>query len=152
MPTPTYDLISSTTLAASASEVVFGSLPQTYRDLVLVVRGTIASGVGSIRFNTDSGANYTRVGMYGDGSSAVSYSGTSVEVYNSPMTNIMNIMDYSATDKHKIYIARDTNASSFTIAQAGRWANTAAITTVAVISPASTFTAGSTFTLYGIAS
>jgi hypothetical protein len=119
---------------------------------VLVVRGTIASGVGSIRFNADSGANYTRVGMYGDGSTAASYSGTSAEVFNSPMTSIMNIMDYSATDKHKTYLHRDSNAASLVIAQAGRWANTAAITTVAIISPASTFDAGCTFALYGIAS
>jgi hypothetical protein len=150
MPTPTYTPLATVTLASTAASVTFSSIPATYRDLILVVRGTLTSGVGSIRFNGDSGANYTRVGMYGDGSTAASYSGTSAEIFNSPITDIMNIMDYSATDKHKTYIARDSNSASLVVAQAGRWANTAAITTVALISPSSTFGVGSTFSLYGV--
>jgi hypothetical protein len=64
----------------------------------------------------------------------------------------MNIMDYSATDKHKTYIFRDNIASSLVVAQVGRWANTTAISTVALISSSSTFVVGTTVALYGIAS
>jgi hypothetical protein len=152
MPTPTYTPLATVTLGSSASSVTFSSIPATYRDLILVIRGSLNAGVGSIRFNGDSGANYTRVGMYGDGSSAVSYSGTSAEVFNNPITSIMQIFDYSATDKHKTYLDRDAVPSFAAIAMAGRWANTAAITTVAVIGTGGTFDSGTTFNLYGIAS
>jgi hypothetical protein len=152
MPTPTYDLIASTTVAASASEVVFGSLPQTYRDLILIVQGSMGAATGVIRFNGDSGANYTRVGMYGDGSTAASYSDSTAGVFNTTIVQVMNIMDYSATDKHKTYIFRDNIASSLVVAQVGRWANTTAISTVALISSSSTFVVGTTVALYGIAS
>jgi len=154
MPTSTYTALATVTLGGTASSVTFSSIPATYRDLILVGTGTISGAVGSIRFNADTGSNYTRVGMLGNGSSTSSFADTSAEVFlnNSPMTGILQIMDYSATDKHKTYLHRDNNASSLVVAQAGRWANTAAITTVGIVAVGGTFSAGVTFALYGIAS
>jgi hypothetical protein len=61
------------------------------------------------------------------------------------------IMDYSATDKHKTTLSRGSGAGINAIAFAGRWANTAAVTTVSVVYPGGgQFTVGSTFSLYGI--
>ena len=165
MPTPTYDLIASTTLAASTSEVVFGSLPSTYRDLILIARAanTSASNNG-IRLNGDSGSNYSRLFMGVNGVGAIS-SGTSTssgfQYDNFAFTtatvgetnHIIQIMDYSATDKHKTILTRANRAGDTIDALAGRWANTSAITSVTVYSISGfSFAANSTFNLYGVIS
>jgi hypothetical protein len=92
--------------------------------------------------------------MFGDGSSAGSDSasastidlGTSATGYNS----ITQLMDYSATDKHKTLLIRQNLASAYTLALAGRWANTAAINTVQLYTTAAAFETGTTASLYGI--
>jgi len=67
----------------------------------------------------------------------------------------VNIMDYSATDKHKTVLTRASTAASSVWAIAGRVATTSAITSVAFIGPddaSDQFLSGSTFALYGIVS
>lgn len=162
MPTPTYDLIDSQVLSTSASSVTFSSIPATYRDLVLVVSGTssLARNV-QVKINNDSGANYNYVVMAGDGSSAQTDSGsgqttgslTSFAQMNATAEAIFisQFLDYSATDKHKTYLTRGNNSSGAVSATAGRWASTAAITTLELYVPSATFDAGNTFYLYGIA-
>jgi hypothetical protein len=155
MPTPTYTPLATVTLGASASSVTFSSIPATYRDLILVCEYTNASN-GLLRFNSDTGSNYTYVRMYGNGSSASSDSGPDTGFAiatgssTSGQTSIIQIMDYSATDKHKTVLIRNGLASTFVNASANRWANTAAITTVSF--QVGTYGAGSRFDLYGIAS
>jgi hypothetical protein len=158
MPTPTYDLIATTTLAAASSEVVFGSIPQTYRDLIIVIQGTVASGANvSLRFNGDTGSNYPWVYMFGSGSSTASSSGTGTSIlgggFNSSAISqaIFQVMDYSATDKHKSTLNRTDEPNGAAYAWAGRWANTAAITTVSVrMTDGGNFNSGATFNLYGV--
>jgi hypothetical protein len=164
MPTPTYDLISSTTLAAATSEVVFGSLPQTYRDLVVVFNGNIttaSSTLGAYRFNSDTGSNYTGVNV--SNASSGTRATTSSDFYYQGgagiSTAIIQVMDYSATDKHKTVLVRSGNLADFVQMYANRWANTAAITSMTLLpidatsfAPTSTWAAGTTFALYGIAS
>jgi hypothetical protein len=154
MPTPTYDLITSTTLAASSAEVVFGSIPQTYRDLILVSSFNLtAGGNPTISFNGDTGANYSRVYMLGTGSSALSGADTSRQFAQATSglitSNITQIMDYSATDKHKTFLVRDNNTTDGTIAYAFRWANTAAINSINITA---SLAAGVTISLYGVIS
>jgi hypothetical protein len=64
---------------------------------------------------------------------------------------IINVMDYSATDKHKTILARDAGGNA---AQAGaiasRWANSAAVTSATVVNTGGNFNSGSTFSLYGV--
>jgi hypothetical protein len=149
--------LATVTLGASASSVTFSSIPATYRDLILIVT---ASGGGEVderlRFNGDTGSNYSFVRMYGDGSTTVSSSTTTTYIRNiafglSALHNvIIQIMDYSATDKHKTTLGRGNNASTNTIATAGRWANTAAITSIDYSFSSGSFPAGSTFNLYGV--
>jgi hypothetical protein len=59
-------------------------------------------------------------------------------------------MDYSATDKHKTYLSRSNNADNGTTALTGRWANTSAITTVAISSQTGSIRTGTSISLYGI--
>jgi hypothetical protein len=168
MPTPTYTPLATVTLGASASSVTFSSIPATYRDLILVhsmkhsFAGSITVRDSGLRFNGDSGSNYSYVRMGGNGSTASSETDTANNfslLYGMASANfqmgIVQVMDYSATDKHKTVLyrtglANDTNFGSY--AAAARWANTAAITTL-TIAPGGSFTilAGSTFNLFGIA-
>jgi len=60
-------------------------------------------------------------------------------------------MDYSATDKHKTILNRVNAASSIVEAVAARWANAAAVTSVAVQTQTGTFSSGMTLALYGVA-
>lgn len=155
MATPTYTLIDSTVLSSSASSVTFSSITQDYRDLVLIIEEkSTAGGVTlSIRFNGDSGANYPWVWMQGDGSSASSTTGSGPFIgytgfSGTPALHIAQIMDYSATDKHKTFLSRQNIAGGRVNALAGRWSNTSAISSVEIA--ASTLASGSTFYLFGI--
>ena len=154
MATTAWVAIGSITLDSTASSVTFSSIPADYRDLVLVIAGTSATSSDmEIRFNGDSGANYSSLYMLGNGSSTSSGTGgtTSIGIglMNSTQTNaLIQIMDYSATDKHKTVLNRENN-SSYVFAQAGRWANTAAITTVLVQKTSGTFDVNCTVSLYG---
>lgn len=164
MPTPTYDLLDSVTLSSSASSVTFSSINQGYRDLVLVAKPLPVTGssiIPYVRFNSDSGSNYSIVTMRGNGSTAASQNATgeswisllyafSVQPgYNPQM--IMQVMDYSATDKHKTCLIRANQVENGTEASAQRWASTSAISSMTIAGWNANLDAGSTFYLYGIA-
>jgi hypothetical protein len=164
MPTPTYTPLATVTLASTNSSVSFSNIPATpYRDLILVVRGAI-SGTANIqmRFNSDSGSNYPNVFMRGQSSGTQSntYTPSNVQLTISAVgtgnefTALAQIMDYSATDKHKMILNRSgyTNdiGSSVVEATAARWASTVAINSIAITTSTSTFGIGSIFSLYGV--
>ena len=163
MPTNTYTALATLTLASAQSTVTFGSIPATgYRDLVLVT--SVATQSDSfrqyrMRLNGDSGANYSQVRMDGNGSSTGSSgdsSATEMLFFSTGTgstfaTMITQFMDYSATDKHKTLLHRSNTPDATVGAQAARWSNTAAISSIAIYTPAGQFVAGSTFSLYGIA-
>jgi hypothetical protein len=155
MPTPTYIALATTTLGSAASSVTFTSIPGTYKDLILVFDGTPTSTADTILyFNSDTtNGNYSTVEMVGDGSSTSSSTFLSTgAVYTSQRANfIFNIMDYSATDKHKTSLIRNNAPANNVRARAYRWANTSAVTSVSFRTQSSTFAAGSTFSLYGVA-
>jgi hypothetical protein len=157
VPTPQYTALATTTLVSSASSVTFSSISGSYRDLLLIAQPKSSSTIGIVvRFNSDSGANYSFVRMNGNGSSATSNSytsQTSIDLADSLAaggdSGIMQIMDYSATDKHKTVLVRSDSPSDVTRAIVGRWANTSAITTVAVTT-SGTMLSGTTLSLYGV--
>jgi hypothetical protein len=157
MPTPTYTPLANVTLASAASSVVFSSIPATYRDLIVVITGTEnANQYIAVRYNSDTGSNYSYVRMT-DGPASASGTETFGRFgIGNPTFRflvIAQIMDYSATDKHKTWLVRSNIPQDYVGAQAGRWANTAAITSVNVLTTtADTFAIGTTFALYGIAS
>jgi hypothetical protein len=146
------------TLASTATSVVFGSIPATFRDLRLIVdAATTAEGNLQIRVNGDTGNNYAQIRMsaYSSGRSSTSITTNSV-VTNAATglqttaraINVYDIIDYSVTDKHKTILLRADHADEGD-ALAARWINTAAITSITVM-PGSTFAIGSTFSLYGV--
>jgi hypothetical protein len=156
MPTPTYTALATRTLTSTPTVVTFSSISQSYRDLILVIEGTYTTGTGNttLRFNGDSGSNYSNVYMLAAASPVTgALSGTLLYTggFNSAVRNnaIFNIMDYSATDKHKTVINRMNEAGNITYAWANRWASTSAITTIE-ITGSNPYAVGTTFSLYGI--
>ena len=141
--------------------MTFSSLPTSgYRDLVLVIKDlavTGASGNVRIRFNGDTtDGNYSRVQMAGVSNGTKSGSTANghffYDLYDiQSQPTIVNIMDYSATDKHKSSLLRFSGIDSYIVASSHRWANTAAITSIAIVPNGFSFAAASTFALYGIA-
>jgi hypothetical protein len=158
LPTPTYTPLATVTLSTAAASVSFSSIPATYRDLILVSQGTVATASNiSLRFNGDTGSNYSYVYMFGSGTSTASAAGTDSAIlgggFNSSVISqaIFQVMDYSATDKHKTTLNRTDEPNGAAYAWAGRWANTAAITTLLVrMTNGGNFNSGTTFSLYGV--
>lgn len=158
----TYEPIATTTLTSAVSSVSFGSIPQTYTDLVLVANCFSASGATSasigVQFNSDTSTNYSRTLLYGDGTSALSTRDSSTTSSNilyyegitSLAPNILNIMNYSNTTTYKTFFARANFAGSTVRLGAGLWRNTAAITSVTLVPTSGSFGINSMFTLYGI--
>jgi hypothetical protein len=150
MPTPTYTLIDSVTLTSTASSVTFSSISATGKgDLVLSIN---ADQVQRIQFNGDTGTNYYFVTMYGDGTSAVSQSGSDTSVNAGKPFSYTQIMDYSSTNKHKSVLTKRSDSSSVVLARAVRWANTAAINSITIFSGGTSYASGSTFFLYQLVS
>ena len=160
MPTATYIALANLTLTGSDSSIEFTSIPDTYRDLVLVLQ-TKATGntYGRVRVNGDTGSNYTRVRMYGGSGGALSSANTLTAFDLSDLNttdwnfDTLQFLDASATDKHKTVLIRSsqTNVSEVS-AHAGRLATTNRITSITVLTNSNAFATGSTFALYGIVS
>ena len=109
-----------------------------------------------LQLNGDTSASYFDVRMSGNGSSTGSDSSSNaVELLvfstgtgTNFATITTQIMDYSATNKHKPLLHR-ASAHDSVAAVASRWANLSAITSIRVFTPVGEFQAGSTFSLYG---
>ncbi len=162
----TYTPIASITLGADAASVTFSSIPQTYTDLILVsnTRSTRAGNTGDnifLRFNSDSGTNYSATTLEGNGSIAEStrFSSASAVYIRIPAStatanvfspSITNIMNYSNTTTNKSTLTRAQSVSESVNLIVGLWRNTTAITSINLSANNGNFVSGSTFNLYGI--
>jgi hypothetical protein len=155
----TYEPIATTTLGSTTYNITFSSIPSTYTDLILISSGNTLAGPtdNGVRFNNDSSTTCSLTALYGDGSSAASYrtSATYVPVNGlywstGNSTRIVQIMNYSNTTTNKTVLARCNNGN-LTSVQVAIWPVTSAINRIDVFAGGSDFTAGTTFTLYGIA-
>jgi hypothetical protein len=168
-----YDLISTTILGSAAASVTFSSLgdySSTYKHLQIRTAIRVSSGSGNnqdvqVRLNADSGANYAIHGLYGNGSSALSYavtSRTSVEIGTFPTSNFTaNVFALAVIDFLDFYSAtKNTTIRSFSgfaggnqvSLRSGLWNNTASVTSILLSEngTGSNFVIGSRFSLYGI--
>lgn len=143
------------TFSGASSTMVFSSINQSYKDLILVVSvPSQVSGTISIAPNGDT-ANLTSVYMRGNGSTAVSSTQTTGALNTVSSTAAASIkidlMDYSATDKHKSMLTRFDNSSAESLARITRWASTSAITSITISHSATNgFGIGTSFALYGV--
>lgn len=159
----TYEPIVSTTLASATNTVTFTNF-SGYTDLVVVahMRGvTNGSASAYLRFNDDAGGNYDGTVLYGAGTSTTGagiYTNLS-QVYanvwaglpnGTPATCVWHIFNYSNTNVRKTVLRRFAEQAQETSVLAGVWRNTAAITTLTLLTPSDNFASNSIFTLYGI--
>jgi hypothetical protein len=158
----TYEPIATQTLGSAATGITFSSVPSTYTDLrVILVQTTDGANLG-IRFNSDSGSNYSWTRLQGDGSSATSARTTSATFGQlngngtsaSPNSGLVEVDIFSyAGSTNKTLLSKfsnDQNGSGNTASTVNLWRSTAAITTVYVFAAGGSLQTGSTATLYGI--
>lgn len=160
MTTNTYVAIRTTVVGTATNEVTFASLPTNYTDLRIVVSGTAAtSSYCTVRFNGDTGNNYSNTETVGDGSTATSYTNTgnpygySGSIYTTQTINTIEILNYRNSTTNKTYLHNTFNASAGIKMSAALWRNTAAITSITIgTGGAVNFNVGTSFTVYGIKS
>jgi hypothetical protein len=158
----TYTPIASQTLGSAVNSVTFSSIPQGYTDLIIVtnVKSTSTENMSMI-FNSDTGSNYSRTVLSGNGSAAASARQSSVTSigtdYNGyfdgsdfNQAKTIQVMNYSNSTTFKTSLIRSNRAQSGTDAIVGLWRNTNAITSITLGANSLNFVSGSTFSLYGI--
>jgi hypothetical protein len=167
-----YESIATVTVGGGGSATVtFSSIPSTYTHLQ--IRGIGRTNRAStrdqiaVRFNSDSGANYSTHELNGDGSTATALattSYTSIEygfgVGAASATSgifgggVIDVLDYANTNKNTTMRSLggvDTNGAGKVMLGSGAWYNTAAVTSVTILSSTgSSFVQYSSFALYGI--
>ncbi len=163
----TYTLLEQITVgAAGAASVTFNSIPQTgYTDLVVKVsardtRASVYYDLG-ISFNGLT-TNLTGRILYGDGSSAASYSvsngNVAFENSDTSTANTFNNLEYYipnyASANYKSFsvdnVTENNATAAFAGLSAGLWSSTAAITSVTFTPLSGTLKQHSTFSLYGV--
>lgn len=166
--TATYEKIATTTLGSDTLYIDFSSISSSYTDLVLITNHFMAAQctVG-MRFNSDTGSNYSSTNVRGNGSTASSGRISSTTAIDNSLDDIArnpnvanavtiwNIQNYSNSTTYKTVLYRHNNATADAAgvsAGVGLWRSTSAITAIRLLATSSTqnFKSGSTFTLYGI--
>lgn len=162
----------TTTLSSNATSVTFSNIPQNYEHLQirLIVRTDRAADTQdavNMRFNSDTGSNYSWHYFSGNGSSASAGAGSSASlIFNAAIgtaasatsgmfgVSVIDILDYSNTNKYKTtrsLTGQDINGGGVCQLFSGNWRNTSAITTITFTPNIGTnMVQYSTFALYGI--
>jgi hypothetical protein len=161
--TSTYEKIATATASGSSTNVTFSSISGSYTDLVLIIANITAQidNVG-ITLNSDTGSNYSRTVLQGNGSTASSARGSN-QTYlytmykdtagGDPAMSISQFQNYSNSTTYKTILTKqETNSSGTKAVQAmaSLWRSTSAITNISINSGNANFNTGATFTIYGI--
>lgn len=166
--------IQSIVANGSAGTLSFTSIPQNFTHLQLRffarVNGTAGGNTNSnvfIRFNSDSGNNYTRhllydqggINSYGAGGTSAAFASAAPTSNNTSgiyLNSIVDILDYTNTNKNKVtrciggYDNNGVWGNRLNL-ESGLWINTAAITRLDIIADNSeTYTNLTRADLYGI--
>jgi hypothetical protein len=164
MPT-TYEPIATQTLGIATQSITFTSITGTYTDLRVIIANAFTSNTAAInmRFNGDTGTNYSYTQLSGGGASAYSNRSTSLSyarilgLDNGTSTTIphmstVDIFSYAgSTFKTLLALsASDKNGSGAVETVVNLWRSSSAITSVEVRSQSGTLAVGTTATLYGI--
>lgn len=156
----TYEPIATTTVSTATASVTFSSI-SGYTDLFLVCDYVLTSSSDNLmlRFNSDTGSNYSDTMISGNGS-AVSSNRQTNNTYirngyweaGRSRTNV-SIMNYANSTTYKSTIARQFQSgttTSYVIANVGLWRNTNAITSVTLDAVSGNIDTSSIFSIYGI--
>lgn len=173
-----FESIATVTVGSGgAATITFSSIPSGFAHLQVrcfaqTNRGTFGIDDGRIRLNSDTGSNYAKHRLFGDGSSASADGNSSIDYMEtgtgtfatSNATNtfgvaIIDILDYTNTNKNTTIRSLNGSDVNGTVGgtggrvglTSGLWMNTNAVTSI-LIYPAfgSQFNQYSHFALYGI--
>lgn len=167
-----YDSLATVTLSASTASITFAGIPAGYKHLQIrgIARNT-QSGTGAeavkATFNSDTGSNYSRHRLYGNGTSAATAANSSTTFVAIGISAeggetagifdalVCDILDYANTTKYKTIRAlygQDSNATGYQEVglYSGLWMNTAAITRIDLSNSLGDFAQYSQLALYGI--
>ena len=131
-----------------------------YKDLIIegLMLGTANATDGLIRFNGDTGSNYSATFFYGLGTGTGSSGRTTSQTSMSgifPRTTAgtlqLQLMSYANTNVNKTVLQRIGVADYAVWAGVGRWNSTAAITSVSLTPSGADWAAGTVLRLWGIA-
>lgn len=160
----TYTPLATTTLGSATSTISFTGLSSSYTDLRIVIFCIDTSSYSNLqmRFNSDTGTNYSTTYLNGNGGIPGTSTYTSrgwIDAINwtagvslTPAMIIIDVMSYNAA-VHKnalLQQAMDRNGASASAISIGRWMNTAAITRIDFTLSGGNFGANTQATLYGI--
>lgn len=154
-----YTPIYATTLSSATASITLSNIPSTFTDLVMVTNfGTASNGPLTIQVNGDTGANYSRTCLYGDGSTTASFRETNQTYLNSANgytslagTDFTYFMNYSNVGINKTILNKNGNTLGTTAINATTWRNAAPITSIKVYNANGyNLISGSSVTLYGI--
>jgi hypothetical protein len=167
--TNSYESIATANGTGSSGVITFSTIPSTYKHLQLrwINKSTSTGSYNLLRFNGDSGSNYSDHYLYGQGSNpalaGADTTQTSINLYGSLVTStaadvyaahIVDILDYTSSNKNKTVRAfggQDSNGSGVIFLSSGLWMNSStAISSLTITANTGNFTTASSFALYGI--
>jgi len=165
--TNSYESIATVSVGSGGqANVEFTSIPATFTHLQIRGIGRTTSGTNvdfRIRMNSDTGSNYARHSLRGDGANA-NAEGNASQVYMwldraiPGATDIfgdvvIDILDYANTSKYKTMRGlggADRNGSGIIALSSGLWMNTSAVTSLTITLETGNFAQYSSIALYGI--
>ena len=166
-----YESIATVTVGAGgSSSISFSSIPSTYKHLQLryIARSSAAVTEDSVtlRFNSDSGSNYSYHWLYGNGSSAQAAGyATKTLIYpfsvpgasflaSAYQATIIDILDYADTNKYKtmreLMGYTDNSTGGKLVFASGLWQSTSAINAISLVADSGNWAQYSQFALFGI--
>jgi len=169
-----FDWIATGTTNTSSQSIVFSSIPQTYKHLQIRGIGNASYnsndyGALGVRFNNDSGTNYTRHGMRSNlGSSTPNHVALTGTTFASPSegvflnstasnymgTSVIDVLDYTSTVKSKTVRGLSgvvwTSSAGMVFYGSGLWLNTDPVTSITLYQQNANWGTGTSFALYGL--
>lgn len=159
-----FESIATATGTGSSGTITFSSISSSYQHLQLRIFGDASANDWIyIRFNNDTGTNYARHVLSGNGST-VSAGGlastNATRIMEMPATTtsglaggIIDIHDYASTTKNKTvrsFNGYDDNGSGYVYLMSVLWNNTAAINRIDLVMASGNFSTDTRVALYGI--
>lgn len=166
----TYLNLASTVLTSAQASVTFSGISASYTDLLLKasIRGSVNSPVFRIRWNNDSGANYSLQDIIGQGGTTLVANTTDTGAHETSRTVQAGSNFFASTfTSVEVYLPNYTTAqnkpfSSLSYAinnvsspanieiMAAQWRNTATVSSIVIYPNTGNFVTDSAFYLYGI--
>jgi len=167
--TGSYESIATATGTGASGTITFSSIPSTYSHLQIRAFAHSTRTVGTdagitMTVNSDSGSNYSRHILYGNGSTVTASAASSTTTYyNYDITAdngnsstytafIIDFLDYADGNKYKtlrLLHGFDKNGSGQIALVSGNWRSTSAISSISFITD-NYFTTATSFALYGV--